>query len=278
MGGRIFPYVILPLLVAAASLISLVAFALDRLMAPYWPQATTIAWYAAFAIVIAGVVLAMRQMVAGRRSVLILALGLVLAAGFLPRVVDVFAVQQKLAEDQAQGADIEMEFQANLMDWRDAVATADETGTPWTGEEAMHFLEFAASSDLGWHSLPDHTPEAYALLDEALASKVLDPNALLKPAVADSAPVTLTLAWYDARIRPGSPNVIERRPWEVLQMLVAGGADLTADDAAPLRADLSKTVVPGEGRFIALTWDGDAAAADAAPPVPNAPAEQPLAP
>jgi hypothetical protein len=273
-GGRILPYVILPLVAAAASLINLIAFALDQIMRPYWPQATTVAWYAAFAVIVAGVVLAMRQMEAGRRLVLAVALVLVVAAGFLPRVADFFAVQEEIAEDQAEGADIEMDFQASLMEWRDAVATAAGSRTPWTAEEAMHFLDFAASSDLTWHSLPDHTPEAFALVNEALAAKVLDPNALITPPVADSAPATLTLAWYEARIRPGAPNRIERGPWEVLQLLVAGGADLAADDAAPLREDLAKTVVPGEGRFISLTWGEGIAPPDAAG---TPPAEPPLA-
>jgi hypothetical protein len=37
-------------------------------------------------------------------------------------------------------------------------------------------------------------------------------------------------------------------------MLVAAGADLTADDAAALRADLAKTVIDEGGRFIRLEW------------------------
>lgn len=275
MGGRILPYVVLPLVAAAASLINLVAFALDQIMRPSWPQATTIAWYVAFALVIAGVVLAMRQMETGRRSILVVALVLVIAAGFLPRAADFFAVQEQIAEDQAEGADIEMEFQSALLEWGDDVAARTESGTPWTAEEGFQFLDFAAASDLTWHSLPDHTPEAFALVKEALAAKVLDPDALTTPATPDSAPATLTLAWYDKRIRPGSPNVIERRPWEVLQLLVAGGADLAADDAAALREDLAKTVVPGEGRFISLTWGEGIAPPEAEPEPPPEPALAP---
>lgn len=266
--NRIVPYLLLPLIAAAVALFALVYFALENLMRPAWPQATTIAWYAAFVVIVAGVMLAMRQIETGRRWVLAGALALILAAGFLPQVVDVFAVQEQIAEDQAAGADIEMTFQSQLMDWRDAVAEHTDAGTAWTAEEAMPFLDFAASSDLSWHSLPDHTPEAYALVNEALAASVLDPDALVTPPVPDSPPATLTLAWYDARIRPGSPNRIERRPWEVLQLLVAGGADLASDDAAELRADLAKTVVPVGDRFLSLTWGADepdpASALDAA--------------
>ena len=256
MSDRIFPYVVLPLVAATFSLLNLVHFALENLMRPSWPSLTSFAWYAAFAVIVASVVLAFRQMEEGRRNLLVLALALVVAGGFLPRIADAFAVvEEQPAAEQAEVEVIESAFEISLREWREDVAARAAEGRPWTAEEGFAFLEFAAASDLSWQSLPDHSPDAFALVREALAANVLDPDALTTGApVADSPAVTLTLLWYDRRIRPGSPQAIEKHPWELLQMLVAAGADLTADDAASLRADLAKTVVDGGGRFISLRW------------------------
>jgi hypothetical protein len=48
-------------------------------------------------------------------------------------------------------------------------------------------------------------------------------------------------------------------------MLVAANADLTADDAAPLREDLAKIVIDDGGRFIGLEW-GEIETVPVAPP------------
>jgi hypothetical protein len=147
---------------------------------------------------------------------------------------------------------------------------------PATGEEVegFAFLEFAADSDLTWRSLPDHTPQAFALVEEALAEKILDPDALTTAAaVADSPAVTLTLLWYDRRIRPGSPRAFDRHDWAVLQMLVAANADLTADDAATLREDLAKIVIDDGGRFIGLEWGEIETPPEPEPEIEAAPVE-----
>jgi hypothetical protein len=244
--------VLVTLAVAAASLWNLVSFKLEHLMRPSWPEMTMLAWYAAFAVILAAAAVAFWSK---RWWVLVPALAIVLAAGFLPRVADPFALAEKVAEDQAEGAEFELEFQEAHLEWSDDIATRAADGPPWTADEGFAFLDFAATSDLTWRSLPDHTPQAFALVEEALAENVLDPDALTTATpVADSPAVTLTLLWYDRRIRPGSPRAIKRHDWEILQMLVAAGADLTADDAASLRADLAKTVIDGGGRFISLEW------------------------
>ena len=72
------------------------------------------------------------------------------------------------------------------------------------------------------------------------------------PATAGDPPATVTLAFYDKRIRPAEPGHIARHDWELLQLLVSRGADVSAPEAAPLRAALARKAVPVDGLFIAL--------------------------
>lgn len=268
MSPRVVLTVLVTLAVAAASLWNLVSFRLENLADPAWPKATTLAWYGAFAVVLATAAMALWSR---RWWSLVPALALVLAAGFLPRAADMLAVQEEEAVEQAEGADAEMQFQAVLLARMDDIEARREARNPWTAEEAYMFLEFVTAADLSWRDLPDHTPEAMALLRDALAAGVLDPNALTTAApVADSPAVTLTLRWYDREIRPGSPDAIPRYAWAVLMALVQGGADIASDAAGDLRADLSKTAVES-GRFVSLRWG------EIPPPAePVAPAGEPV--
>ena len=252
---RIVFYIVLPLIVAAASIWNLVKFRLDNLLDPSIPELTTLSWYGAFLFVAVAVILAIRLRLARpwiRRVALVLALVVIVAAGFAPRLVDAYISQQQQAVQQAEGADVEMEFQSAYLDRSDDIDARTDAHKPYTGEEALAFLEFAADSDLTWRSLPDHTPETFALVEQAITAGVLDPNTIVAPPVADSSPKTVTLAFYDKRIRPAAPLTIARHDWEVLQILVATGADVSSPDAAPLRADLARTVVPGTGRYLQL--------------------------
>jgi hypothetical protein len=247
---RIFFHVVLPLLIGVASLANIVVYRLDNLLRPSWPDLTTASFYAAAAVIVILTAFAIWRL---RGWLLALSMVLVIAAGFAPRIVDFFAVSQQQAKDQAEGADVEMEFQSAYLDRSDDVDERIAAKKPYTPEEALDFLDFAADADLSYRSLPDHTPEAFTLVEQAIAGGILDPNALTTTApTADSPAVTITLAFYDKRIRPSSPHAIEKHAWDVLQILVAHGADLGSADAAALRADLAKTVVLGTGRTIEL--------------------------
>jgi hypothetical protein len=250
--NRVLLYVVIPLVAAAASALNLVRFWLDNLMRPSWPALLSLVWWSAFVVIVAALILAVRSMEHGRRAFLAIALVVIVAAGFAPRIVELVLSGQQQARDQAEGADIEMEFQSAYLDRSEDVQSRIAAHRTYTAEEALDLLDFAATSDLSWHSLPDHTAETFALVKDALAADVLDPNALATPATADSPAVTLTLLYWEKNVRPGSPGAIEKHAWDLLQMLVAAGADLSSPDAAPLRADLAKTVVPGEGRFVRL--------------------------
>src|SRR5664279_4069608 len=203
---RIFFHVVLPLLIGVTSLANIVIYRLDNLLRPSWPDLTTAFFYAAAAVVVILTAVAIWRL---RGWLLALSMVLVIAAGFAPRVVDFFAVSQQQAKDQAEGADVEMEFQSAYLDRSDDVDERIAAKKAYTPEEALDFLDFAADADLSYRNLPDHTPEAFTLVEQAIAGGILDPNALTTTApTADSPAVTITLAFYDKRIRPASPHTI----------------------------------------------------------------------
>lgn len=253
---RVLLYIAVPLLLALASLGNLFSLQLETMMQPSWSSTLRLAWNGSGALVIVLAVLAALTMRISRPLVRRLAFGLLLilvvAAGFIPRAVRMEEQMSATAEQQASDADLEMQFQGDLLDRTDDVQDHIDKKTSFPPTDALAFLEFAAGADLSWHGLPDHTPEAFALVEQAIDGGVLDPNALVPGPTADVPPVTLTIAFYDKFIRPGSPRAIRKHDWDVLQILVAKGADLSAPAAAQVRADLARTVVLGEGRFLSL--------------------------
>jgi hypothetical protein len=251
--NRVLLFIVLPLVAAAASILNIVSFWLGQLMRPSWPAEIVWSWRIALVVIVAGTIVAMRGMTKGRILPLVIWLAVIVGAGFAPQLVDLVLAEQRQAEEQAAGAAAEMELQASLLDMSDDIEARIAANDAMSAEEGMTLLDFAASADLSWRSLPDHTREAFALVQQALDAKILDPNALTTSApTADAPAVTLTLLYWEKRIRAGSPSRIEKHPWELLQMLVAAGADLSSPDAAPLNADLAKAAVDIGGRFIRL--------------------------
>ena len=82
--------------------------------------------------------------------------------------------------------------------------------------------------------------------DRRLEAEILGRSLSSEPAE------TVTLAFYEKDIQPGSPNTVDRHAWDLLQVLIAHGADVSSPDAARLRADLARKVVPGSGRYVQL--------------------------
>jgi hypothetical protein len=252
---RILFYVVLPLVAAVASLVNVASFWLENLLRESWVPLLDLAWYgslAAIAILAVIAILAARWRPVARRVTLAVAVVLILAVGFVPRAVDLQLQMSATATDQAAGADTEMQFQSDLLDRSGEVDQRITAKMPYAAAETLDFLEFAADADLSYRSLPDHTPEVFALVEQAIAGGILDPNALMTTPTADSPAETVTLAFYDKRIRPGSPSAIKKHDWDVLEILVAHRADLSSPAAASLRADLARTVILGPGRFLSL--------------------------
>ncbi|HVY19384.1 MAG TPA: hypothetical protein VHA70_04795 [Bauldia sp.] len=252
---RVAVYFALPFLVAVASILNIVAFRLSNLLREDWPPIVTLSTTVAVIVILAATGLVFSvvgRSKAVRRSVLAVALVVIVVAGFVPRGLDFLDKQQRQAQQQSDNADAEMQFQSDYLDRSDDVDQRIADKRPYNADEAMAFLEFAASADLTWRSLPDHTPEAFTLLNQALEGGILDPNLVMTNApTADSPALTLTLAFFDKEIRPTLPRAVSRHAWEVVKMLVDHGADMSSPDAAALRDNITKTAV-GEGRYIQL--------------------------
>jgi hypothetical protein len=252
---RVAIYFALPFLVAVASILNVIQLWLSNLLREDWPPLVKLSMTVAIVVILAAAGLAFS--VVGRtkvvrRSVLAVALAVMVVAGFVPRGLDFLDKQQRQVQQQSDNADAEMQFQSAYLDRSDDVDERIADKRPYTADEAMAFLEFAATADLSWRSLPDHTPEAFTLLQQALDGGILDPNLVMTNApTADSPATTLTVAYYDKEIRPTSPRAVSRHAWDVVKMLVDHGADISSPEAAALRADITKTAV-GEGRFIQL--------------------------
>jgi hypothetical protein len=244
--GRVVIYVVLPLVAAAVSAFNLVAFWLENMMNPRLPDEVTIAFVAAYALVFVFVAIAIAGLRHRRLWLLVVALVVVLAAGFLPRAVNSYVAEQAAQRQQADDAESEMRFQSALLDFSDDVDDRIAAHKPFTGDEAMKLVEFAAGADLSYRGLMDHTPEAYDLVRQAIEGGVLDPNA------RTSGGRSVTLAFYDKTVAP-TLRAVRVHDWEVLQILVTGGADVGQPEAAGLKAALGKTAVKdASGRFLSL--------------------------
>ena len=255
MIWRILLSLVLPLVLALLGLANIVAFRLQNLMREAWPTPVTFAIYAAALaeIVLAAIAAAvLRARWRGHTLTGVLILIVAFAASFAPWVTDIVVTGQQIAEKQAAGADAEMQFQGDLLDRSGDVDDRIDAKKPYTATEALDLLGFAADADLTWESLPDHTPEAFSLVEQAIAGGILDPNALTTTTpTADSPAETITVAFYEQRIRQVSPRLIKKHDWDVLALLVAHGADLSGEGGAAVRADLSRKITIS-GRFISL--------------------------
>lgn len=253
--ARILLAIVLPLLVAAASLWNLAEFWLNDLVRPAWPPALVVAFSVAIGLIAVFLLVAFGAARTGARFRIlrvVVALVVIVAAGFMPRVVGMRIADSEQAQREQEGANAEMRFQSAYLDRSDDLDQRIAAKRPYTAEEALDLLDFAAGSDLSWRNLPDHTLESFDLVREALTAGILDPNALTTPPVADSSPRTVTLAFYEKEILPNSPQTIERHDWDLLQLLIAHGANTSGADAQRLRADLARTPSPGGGRYMSL--------------------------
>jgi type II secretory pathway pseudopilin PulG len=251
--NRVIIYVVLPIVVAAASIYNVAEFWLSNLLREDFAPVVKASRPGAVAVIVIaalGIFFASRGTRLVRRLVLVLGLVIIVVAGFVPRGLDFLDRQQRTVEQQSASADAEMQFQSDYLDRSDELDDRIAGKRPFTAEEALAFLDFVASADLSWRSLPDHTPEAFTLLGQALDAGILDPNTVTTAApTADSPAMTVTLAYYDKAIRPTMPRAVERHAWDVVKALVDHGADISSPDAAQLREYLSRTPT-GEGRYI----------------------------
>jgi hypothetical protein len=199
-------------------------------------------------------VLAIAGAVRGWRTPALGALiALIVVAGLVPQAVD--RIARRAAEDAAaaENARFEADFLAELDRRQRDVAERSAGRAAYTPAEMLDLVAFADSADLGYRSLPDHSAEAMKLLGDALAAGLVDPNARLDdPPVAKHAGAPLFVYFHAVAIKPVGPARIEARDWDLLGLLVKGGADLDLPEAAEVRADLARTAVPRDGGYVEL--------------------------
>ena len=246
---RVTFYLVVPAVVGAASIVNALAFGLSRMLSGEGAFFVDLATAAAIAVVLLSFAFAIRGMRRGRWVRLIFALLVILAAGFSPRVVDAYVADLKAQAEQAAGADMETAFGVDLLARSDDLTKRIADKRPYTGDEALALVGFAADADLTAYGLFDHTPDTFDLVTRAIEAGILDPNVPVGP--PDSV-TPLAVAFFDKRIQPAAPGQIDRHDWEMLQLLVSKGADTSVPAAAGLRAALARTAVPVGERFIAL--------------------------
>jgi hypothetical protein len=249
---RLAVSLLLTLFAVAASAAILVFAYLGDMMRPRPPAselAYTIAPFAILILALVAIVAAFRR--AAPRTIAGLA-ALIVLAGLTPPMVDTSA--RVAIQKQAESEDVAYAtaFLAELARRRADIDARAAEHRAYTPEEMLDLVTFAGSADLTWRGGADHTPEAFALLETALAAGLVDPDARLDhPPVEKYAGAPLVLYVYDINVLPVRPRNIKASDWDLVTLL-ARDADLTLPEAAELKADLAKKPVPTVGRFIAL--------------------------
>jgi len=238
---------------AAASILILLHFQLANLLEPS-QEATDFAARAALGAI---TLLTISAPLTGAKGARWLAavVAATLIVGFAPTIVDAVTRHATSVARQAEDRRVKAEFLSDLAARKQDVAARISAGRPYTPEEAFDFIWFLSQADLSYRGLPDYSGDAFALLQQALEGKIVDPNGRVQRGpwkTLSGAP--LFLYFYEGRIRPAvRVNAIDVEDWKVLELLVVNGADLTIAEAVPLKQDLQKTPVRDEsGRFMRL--------------------------
>ena len=151
-------------------------------------------------------------------------------------------------EDAAERKAIEAKFLSQLEVYRKELPERIAARKPFTPREAEKFLDFVQGADLSYRLMPDHSPQAFPLLKQAMDEKIFDPNARIKgPRPVDVAEEPLFVQYYKFYLQSGAtmptPHVRER-DWTIFQMLIAGGANLDDPTAALLRDKAKRETEP----------------------------------
>jgi hypothetical protein len=180
------------------------------------------------------------------------ALAVMLIAGIGPFVADRQLTKIEVANRQAAAAAerqaLEAKYQSQFDAYRKDVAERVAAKTPFTPREAQTLLDFVQGSDLGSRSLPDHSPDTFALLKQAIDGNVFDPNARVKgPRAIDVAEEPLFVGYYKFYLQSGltmPQKRVRERDWKLFQILIAGGADLDDPAAAVLKDNVKRETAP----------------------------------
>ena len=183
-----------------------------------------------------------------------LLVALTVLSGFMPGVVE---QQRRAAAEVVRQVDDqrrEQAFARELREWTDQVDGNVATLRPLTTEQAWAFIDFVSRAGRYDDGTPPPSERALALLRKALIAGRIDVNAPVQGRrPSDTAPRPLFLQFYKERVEPVRRAIaLPAQDWAIMQLLATSGASLSRPDAAPLATDLTRTVVPGAGRFVGL--------------------------
>lgn len=205
------------------------------------------------ALYVGAAVLALKSSARPLSRVLI-ALAIVVIAGvsFVPEHL---YQRQRQASRDAQDAEnraFEATYIAGLDTRRHDIEARIAERRPYAGQEALSFVSFVSGANLRYRALGDHSATALALLERALAGKIVDPNAMVRgPTRADTSDEPLFVQFSKFYIRStthgkGPPERFKRIDWDIQALLVKYGADLTLPEAAGVADDIQRTAVPDD--------------------------------
>jgi hypothetical protein len=238
---------------AGASILILLHFQLANLLEPS-PEAIDLMTSAALGAIVILTISSPLAAAKGTRWLAAVAAATVIV-GCIPQIVIAATRHAAAVARQAEDHRFEAEFRSDLAARKQDVAARISEARPYTPEEAFDFIWFVSQANLRYRSLSDYSGDALTLLQQALESKIIDPNGRVQrgPWKAWSG-APLFLYFYEGRIRPAvRVDAIDAEDWKVLELMVANGADLTIAEAMPLKEDLQKLAVPdGSGRFLRL--------------------------
>lgn len=185
----------------------------------------------------------------GRKYMAALAIMLIAAAAphVYGKAIEAIERSREAEEKRAEYTKWIAEFE----NYKKAVAAGIAQKTPLSPKQQQDFVEFVNGSDLRRISMPDHSAEAYALLQQALDAKVVDPNVRVRgKARRDVTEEPLFVVYYNFYIKNGisGPGVklVHKHEWRLFQMLIAAGANLDDPAAAPLRQVVTLETEPYE--------------------------------
>lgn len=142
----------------------------------------------------------------------------------------------------------EAKFLSELVAYENDITARAAAGNPFDPREAQKFLEFVQGSNLNHRSLPDYSPRTFPLLKRALDGKILDPNVRVRgPTPVDVNEEPLFVVYYKFYLKSAVElKRVREREWNLLQMLVAGGANLDDPAAAIVKDQIARETEPYE--------------------------------
>ena len=235
------------LIVATASAVSVALVPIGNMMLPgghRFDQLVLVTLVLIAALTVAALLLAFKFRPAASTRWLAAATALVVAVGLVPQLADWSWKAERAADVATRNRQYQAQFLADLETRKQDVEARVAARRPYTPEEAEAFVEFVRRSNLSYVSGPDHTAVAMPLLQQALQAKVFNPNAPVRNRFVGGAPPEPLFLQYYKTIRQVPEQSVLARDWNIMLLLVANGADLSAPGADALAADLRKTATP----------------------------------